>query len=164
VAIRDIRACILSRTTGTWRQVSSTLAVEGGAYREDFAGDVNRPADVRAERDGSISVTAGGGYNFHFWPTTGRVSIDPEDVAGVFTTVQARLVLADPARADDRAQARYLLCMGGDYWTDLAARWDSFKTNGDVAIGRFKYVRQDWQSFNMISLDAEAVRRTPPPF
>jgi len=164
VAIKDIRAYVLSRKTGGWRLVSSTTAVEGGAYREDFAGDVNRPADVRNETDGSISVTAGGGYNYHFWPTSGRVSIDPDDVGGVFTTVQARLVVAEPARADDRAQARYLLCMGADYWTTLDASWSNFTTNGDVGIGRFKYVRPDWQSFNMISLDADSVRRTPPPF
>ena len=52
-------------------------------------------------------------------------------------------MVAEPARADDRAQARYLLCMGADYWTTLDASWSNFTTNGDVGIGRFKYVRPD---------------------
>jgi hypothetical protein len=163
VAVRDLRAYVLSRATGTWRLVQSSTAVEGSAYREDFVDDVNRSADIRPEPDGGISVTAGGGFNFHFWPTTGRVAIAPDDVGGVFTTVQARLVVGDPTRGDDRAKARYLLDVGADYWKDLTADWDHFATNGDVGIGRFKYVRADWQSFNMTSLDADTLRRNPPP-
>jgi hypothetical protein len=162
VQIRDIKAYVL-KGDGQWHLLQSARRVEGAAYREDFAGDVNRAADVRLEDDGSISVKAGDGYNYHFWPSTGRASIDPHDIDGVFTTVQARLVIHDPDGPDDRDQARYLLGMGGDYWLSLTAQWDQWKTNGDIAIGRFRYVRTAWQAFNMTTLSEEALCENPPP-
>jgi|GEM_PF-514725 len=163
VQIRDIRAYFLSRTDGAWHLLQQSQAVEGGAYVEDFVDDLSTDADMRQEADGSISITAGDGFNFHFWPSSGRAAINPEDIAGIFTTVQARLIVDNPALPDDRAQARYLLSMGADYWRDLTAEWDGFRTNGDVAIGRFKYVTVEWQAFNMTSLSAEMIRQNPPP-
>ena len=163
VQLRNIRAFILSKRDGRWHEVQRDLTVDGAAYREDFAGDASRPADIRVEPDGGISVTAGDGFNFHFWPTTGRASLDPSDIAGVVTSVDARLVVDDSALPDDRRQARYLLSVGADYWLDLTAEWDNFRTNGDVAIGRFRYVQREWQSFNMTTLSLEELERSPPP-
>lgn len=163
VQIRDMKAYMLSKKDGRWHLLQSSRRVEGAAYKEDFVDDINKPADIRKEADGSISVKAGEGYNFHFWPTTGRVTIDPDDIAGMFTTVQARLIVDDPNQPDDRSRARYLLDVGGDYWLDLTSDWDQWKTNGDIGIGRFKYVKKGWQSFNMISLSENKVRKNPPP-
>jgi hypothetical protein len=53
--------------------------------------------------------------------------------------------------------------MGGDYWLNLNAQWDNFKTNGGIAIGRFKYVKPGWQSFNMTTLPEATLRSNPPP-
>ncbi|MBH8576634.1 hypothetical protein I8752_27325 [Nostocaceae cyanobacterium CENA369] len=75
----------------------------------------------------SISVKTGNGYNFHFWPP-GRASINPIDVMGMFTTVQARLVVDDFNKPDDRSKARYILSMGGDYWFNLTAQWNNWTT------------------------------------
>ncbi len=82
VQIRDMRAYVLSVRDGQWHLAQRAQRVEGAAYREDFAGDANRPADVRVGEDGSISVTAGDGHNFHFWPSTGRVSMIPTTLRG----------------------------------------------------------------------------------
>ncbi len=163
VQIRNIRAYVLSRADGQWHLLQNSSIVEGAAYREDFAYDSNIPADIRPEPDGGISATAGGGYNFHFWPPASRAVIDPQDTAGIFVTFQARLVVDDPNQPDDRAQARYLLGAGGDYWLSQKAVWFFWKTNNDIAIGRFKYVTMDWQAFNMITLSAAEIRRDPPP-
>lgn len=152
VQVRDMVTYILSKKDGQWHRVQNSVRVEGAAFREDYADDINRPADIRVEPDGSISVTAGGGYNFHFWPASGRISIDPNDIAGIFTTVQARLILNDLTKPDDRAIARYLLSVGADYWNDLDSKWNYFKTSSDVGIGRFKYVTNEWQSFNMATV------------
>lgn len=141
VQIRAMRTLILSRRDGQWHEVQRSEAVVGAAYREDFAGDVHRAANIRAEPDGSISVRAGDSYNFHFWPSVPRATINPADIAGVLTSVEARLVHDSPNRLDDRAQAHYLLSMGADYWLSLDAKWDNFRTNGDVGIGRLRYVR-----------------------
>ncbi len=162
VQIRNIRAYMLSKRDGQWYLLQSSTRVEGAAFREDFAGNVNKAADIRYEPDGSISVKAGQGYNFHFW-TPSRASIDPNNVAGIFTTVQARLVTDNPQQADDRFQARYLLGMGGDYWLSVTAKWDNWKTNGDIGIGKFKYVTTSWQAFNMTTLSADQIRQNPPP-
>jgi hypothetical protein len=153
---------MLSKRDGQWYLLQSSTRVEGAAFREDFAGNVNKAADIRYEPDGSISVKAGQGYNFHFW-TPSRASIDPNNVAGIFTTVQARLVTDNPQQADDRFQARYLLGMGGDYWLSMTAKWDNWKTNGDIGIGKFKYVTTSWQAFNMTTLSADQIRQNPPP-
>lgn len=162
VQIRDLETYILSKRDGRWHLTQWGREVEGAAYREDFARDENKPADVRHEPDGSISVKAGRGYNFHFWPH-GRVPIDPGDIAGVLTTVQARLIPDTPRLPDDRDRARYVLGAGGDYWSNVSAGWDNFKTNADIGIGRFKFVTVQWQAFNMTTLDARRLRLNPPP-
>jgi hypothetical protein len=163
VQLKDIKAYLLSKKDGKWRFIQSSRDVAGAAYVEDFAGDVNKPADIRKEADGSMSVKAGGGYNFHFWPSTGRVEMDPEDIGGVFTTIQARLIIDDPNMPDDRAKARYLLNMGGDYWLNLNAKWDNWTTNKGIAMGRFKYIKPEWQAFNMTTLTEDELRKNPPP-
>jgi hypothetical protein len=84
-------------------------------------------------------------------------------VAGIFTTVQARLVIDNPQQVDDTSQARYLLSMGGDYWLNLTAKWDNWKTNGDIGIGKFKYVTTGWRAFNMTTLSPEQITQNPPP-
>jgi hypothetical protein len=162
VQLKNIKTYLLSKEEGTWQLVQATQDVQGAAYREDFEDDISKEANLRTEDEG-VSVKLEPNYNFHYWPPTGRVEIDPNDIAGVFTTMQARLIVDDPSKSDDRSKARYLLSMGADYWLDMDAEWDDLKTNGDVAIGKFKYVTSDWQAFNMTSLSEEELRKNPPP-
>ena len=163
VHVRNLRAYVLGKRDRRWHLVQASTDVAGAAFREDFAFNDAAPADIRKEADGGLSVKAGGGRNFHFWPSTSRADIDPQDLAGVFVTVQARLVVDDPAQPDDRSQARYLLGAGGDYWKSRRARWYFWKTNRDIAIGRFKFVKPDWQAFNMCTLAPDELRQNPPP-
>ncbi|UBF25959.1 hypothetical protein K9N68_31220 [Kovacikia minuta CCNUW1] len=163
VQIRNIKAYLLSKRDRRWHLLQNSKLVQGAAYRQDFAGDANKRADIRYERDGSLSVKTSDGYNFHFWAKGRRASIDPDDVAGIFTTVQARLIVDDPQRPNDLVKARYLLSMGGDYWLDSTAKWNKFSTNGDIGIGKFKYVTPQWQAFNMSTLSPAEIRRNPPP-
>lgn len=163
VHVRALQLYVRSRRTGEWRRVQGPGEIEGSAFTEDFGGNATGPPDVRRERGGGVSVTAGEGYGFHFWSGAGRVEIEPDDVGGVFATCQARLILDDPAGEDDRGRARYVFSVGADYWTTLAAEWDEWRTNGDVGIGRFKAVTVEWQAFNMTSLSPDQVREDPPP-
>ncbi len=163
VQISDLKAYYLSRSDGQWHLWQASKRVEGAAYVEDFAEDQNIPADLRAEPDGSVSVApAGAGYNFHFW-NPARTSIDSSDIAGVFITVRARLVVDDLNRPDDRAQARFLLSVGGDYWATTTAEWDYWTTNADIGIGKFKWVTTRWQPFNMHTVTPDLLRKNPPP-
>jgi hypothetical protein len=164
VQLRNLKLYMLSKKTNKWTYLTGSLAVDGAAYVEDFAGDQSRPADIRIEPDGTVSVKAGGGYNFHFWSKSGRATIKPSDVAGLFATCQARLILHDPAQPDDRATAQYVLSIGADYWKNLTTGWCADWTcNYDAGIGRFKYVTIEWQAFNMHSLTEATVRNSPPP-
>jgi len=166
VQIRDISAYVLSKKDNQWHLLQSSRLVEGAAYVEDFVPPFNKPADIRYEDDGSISVKAGGGYNFHFY-TPNRAVIDPNDVAGIFTTVQARLIVENPSLPDDRSQARYLFNMGGDLWRNLTVDYDKEENNPGIGMGRFRYVTTGWQSFNMMYLEdglsEDAIRNNPPP-
>jgi hypothetical protein len=162
VQLRNIKTYVLSKKDNVWRLVQESADVQGSAYKEDFVDDLNKPANIRTEDEG-ISVKLEKGYNFHYWPPTGRAEIDPDDIAGVFTTMQARLIVDDETKPDDRNEARYVLSMGADYWLDVNAQWDQWKTNGDVAIAKFKYVTREWQAFNMISVTEEVLRENPPP-
>lgn len=164
VQIKDLEMYYLSRTDSNWYLLQESTLVEGAAYREDFANDENKPADQRLEADGSLSVTAGNGYNFHFWPSNGRITFPLDEVMGCFVTVKARLILDDPDGVDDRNTARYLMGVGGDWWESLNAVWDNWTTNADMGIGRFRFVSSEWNSYNMISIPLELIERFPPPF
>ena len=163
VQIKNIQAYMLSKQDCKWHLLHSSKKVDGAAYREDYVDDVHKPADIRHDTEDSISVKLERGYNYHFWTTNGRASIEPNDIIGIFTTVQARLILDNTQKADDRSKARYLLSMGGDYWLNSTAEWDNWTTNGDIGIGKFKYVETKWQAFNMATLSPEEIRQNPPP-
>lgn len=164
VQIRNLKTYMLSRRTQKWKVLQASRAVTGAAYREDFLNDINQPAKIRHEADGSISVRAEKGYNFHFWPSGGRVWIDPDDVDGLFTTVQARLILDQPTQIDDRSRATFVLNVGADYWVNLTSyKYGSRQLADEVGMGKFKVVTSDWQSFNMITLSEADVRKHPPP-
>jgi hypothetical protein len=163
VQIRNTKTYMLSKRDKKWYLLQASTNVEGAAYLEDYSGNKSKPANIRNEKDGSISVIAGNGYNFHFWPKNGRANINSNDVGGVFTTVQARLIIDNPKKPNDNQKARYLLNVGGDYWQNLNALWDNFKTNGEVGMGRFKFVSTQWQAFNMTTVSPDEILRNPPP-
>jgi hypothetical protein len=161
VEIRNLEAYVLSKD-GNWSKVQGTSNFDGAAFRNDFAGNGNQPAQVKQEENGNISVKTGDGYNYHFWPPT-RGSIDPNDIAGIVTTAEARLVVDDPQKPDDRSEARYLMSVGADYWQSKNVGWDNFNTNGDAAMGKLKYVEEDWQKFTMNTVSPDVLANNPPP-
>lgn len=164
IHIKDLAMYYLSKKDNKWHLLQSSIRVSGANYVENFAGDVNKPANIRIETGGSISTTCGGGYNFHFWPNSGRIAIPVNDVAGCFVTVKARLIVNDVNKPDDRDKAKYLMSVGGDWWLSLTAPWDNWKTNWDIGIGRFRFITSEWKSFNMYSVPADTIRKNPPPF
>jgi hypothetical protein len=164
VQIKDLEMYYLSKADSKWHLLQKSVKVDGNAYVEDFVDDINKPADKRNESDGSISVTCGGGFNFHFWPSPGRVQFPANEVAGCFVTVKARLIVDDALKPDDRDQARFVISVGGDWWESLTAQWDQWKTNRDMGIGRFRFVTSEWKSFNMFSVPIDTIMNNPPPY
>lgn len=164
VHIRNMQTWYLSKATGEWIQWQRSDNVGGANYAEDFQNDVNVEADIREEAGGGYSATIRDGYNFHFWPDEGRVEMDPTDIEATWTGIDARLVLDDPDQADQRDGNSLMMSAGADYWLDRAAQWDQWKTNGDIAIGRFRYITNDWQRYNMHTATDSILDVNPPPF
>jgi PA14 domain len=164
VQIRNQEAWYLSKSTGQWRLLQKVAKVDGAAFREDYSNNTAQAADVRDETNngGGLSVKAGNGWNYHFW--TNRVNLDPNDIKGIYTQVQARLILQNPNGSDDRASARYLVNDGADYWRSVSAPWAAdWSNNGGAASGRFKFVTNNWQAFSMTTLSLDQLNQNPPP-
>jgi hypothetical protein len=163
VQIRNPKLWVLSRNTNQWRLLQSPPTVEGAAYREDFAGDVNVPIDIRPEPDGGISVRMIPGRNFHFWPAGGRATINPTDIAAIVGSFEARIIMDNANGPDHRTAARLVGSGGGDYWRNLTAQWSSdWSNNGDFAIGRFKQLCSEWRTFSGHSMTVEQFIANPP--
>lgn len=164
VQIRDLRLWYLSRRDDRWHELQASAGLEGAAYRQDFAGDENVPADMRKEMDGSVSVKMAPGRNFHFWPTGGRADLKPGDVAAMASSFRARLVLDDASKPDDLDSARLVGSCGGDFWRAPGVQWAAdWSNNGDWAIGRFKLITREWKVFTATNAEPELLRKNPPP-
>lgn len=163
VNIRNMQLCLLLKSSGQWITLQSTSRPTGALYVEDFAGDQNKAADIRTLSDGSISVTAGGGFAFHFYPSQ-RATIDPNDVGGMVVVFEARLIVDDPSKPDDRSIARFVADAGADYWPNLTGGWAGpGDFNPGIAIGKLKYVTSDWRSFAMATVSQAQMESVPPP-
>jgi len=148
IQIRDCALWVLSRKTGQWKLLQHSVAPEGGAFAEDYKGNVNTAAAARTEADASLSVRLKPGYAYHFWPSSGRAQIDPADIAGLASVFFARLVVDDPELPDDRGEAVLVGAAGGDFWRSLDAEWKAdWSNNHDWAIGRIKRLTSQWQAF-----------------
>lgn len=165
VNIRNINIWYLSLSTHKWILWTGSIDVQGAHYVEDFVDDVHIPVDsYRNESDGSMSVKMIPNYNFHFWSKSGRVPIDSSDVKAVWSYCEARLIPDDETLPDDRDKASYLLSMGADYWLSLNNRWNGVNSNGDIGIGRFKKITNEWKAYNMHTMDENTIQNNPPPF
>ena len=164
VQLRDDQLWILSKSTGKWTEAQYP-AIQGGAFRSDFAGNDGKGITTKDESNngGGLSVTAGDGFNYHFWAGR-RADIDPNDIGGVYSVFQARLVQDDLSKPDDRASAHYLAGGGGDYWASQDAAWKAdWSANGGINGGRMKIITNDWGSYSMETLSAEQMTANPPP-
>jgi hypothetical protein len=163
VNIRNMQTYFLSKSTGKWLLLQNTSVPDGADYFEDFSGDANIPADVRTEPDGSISAKTTAGYVFHFYPTD-RATINPNDIGGIVTTLQARLIADNPAKPDDRSIAKFLVGSGADYYPALTGSWPGNATfNPGVGGGKLKFVDTGWRSFSMTTCTLAQLKSNPPP-
>jgi hypothetical protein len=163
VNIRRIRSYFMQKRTGKWLMLQNTSTPDGAAYLENFAGDTSKPGDVRTEPDGTISVTAGRGYNYHFYPSA-RATINPNDIGGLVTIFEARLIIGSEDRPDDRNVAAYLAGSGGDYYPAVTGGWPgNLSYNPGIAIGKEKYVKRYWRFFSMTTMTAAQLQSNPLP-
>ncbi|MFT4102330.1 MAG: hypothetical protein QM674_15080, partial [Burkholderiaceae bacterium] len=175
VQIRNFRAYYQSRASGKWVAVGNSPGAAGAVYGKTSLFGATTLEDRRVGADGSseIKPPADVNYAWHGWWEKGRVPIDPTDIAALFVTLQARLVVDDPKRPDDRAGARYLVQIGADYYKDTATSWTFVVPSAMTA--RSKRVTSDWQAFSATTfsdvgrqepgggISEAAFRAAPPP-
>jgi hypothetical protein len=171
----------LSKADNKWHLLQSSPNVSGAFFPESFSTTVvpyTRPYN-NFIRDNHQCVSLDNvGYNFHFWPSTGRISLKNyletptsapkdirSDIKGVFITMQARLILKNLAGNDDRGSARYLLDVGGDYWQYFSSQHttNTFNNVGDIGLSRFRYVNKQWEAYSMCTMSANDIKNNPPP-
>jgi hypothetical protein len=168
VNIRNVQLYFLSKSTGQWSLLQNTSQPDGAAYKENFSGDTDIKADVRTEPDGTISVTSGmgawAGDNYHFYPAV-RGTINPNDVGGVVSIFEARLILGNASLPDDRSTSNYLAEAGADYWPSVNGNLPA-SYNGvtpPVGNGKFKKVEIPWRFYTMTTMTSAQLQSNPPP-
>jgi hypothetical protein len=156
VDLKDLQAWVLLRNFHGWRRIQFSSDLSGGAFADDYAGPTVK-ALYSASPQGTIARLIPE-HNFHFWPRSGRVSLDSSDVAAVTVAVEARL---EPTAARVPASC-LVLSVGGDMWTSLSAA-PGGSASADVGIGRFKRVERRWRLFTMTTASTGVLGQMPVP-
>ncbi len=156
VYLRDLQAWVLFRNSASWRRIQFSSDIAGASFADDYAGPT-LPGRYSPSSSGT-SAQLISGHNFHFWPSSGRVSLDASAVVAVTVALQARL---------DGNQARVatpclVLSVGGDTWQSLTATTGG-SSSADVGIGRFKLVTSHWRLFTMTTAPARLLQPDPLP-
>lgn len=155
VQIRPIKIYMKRRSNNRWEQVMS-VPVSGEDYPKHLQGSNTSVPNIRNNADGSRSLKPQGRDRvFHGW---GDVrNFDSWDVKAIVVTLQARLVVDDTSKPDDRHLAKYLIHVGADYYPETSTRVNetapAYYFPG-VGVSRSKYVRNEWRSFNFATIDA----------
>ena len=156
-------------SNGSWATVQSSVNPEGAAFVEDFANNASTGANYRDEsaNGGGLSMTVGvgnyAGHNYHFWPSGGRAFVDVNNVIGVYTACDARLIIDNPNGPDDRALCKNILQMGMDWWLDTSTGWlPDWSANSGLGGMRSKWVTSNWQTFNFCTRLPADITANPP--
>ncbi|MGC5796997.1 hypothetical protein [Sphingomonas sp. NFX23] len=152
IHVRNLQLWVKLASTQTWENLVIETDPTGAGYVEDFSSNAGIALDQRFEPDGGVSVRMVQGYSFHAY-TRERRLIPVGDIAAVYSSFEARLILDDPDGPDDRDQANYVASGGADYWLNLTAGNDQPLANNNAAMmGRMKIVTNDWRPFTSCTL------------
>jgi hypothetical protein len=159
VEMRNMLAYVKSRATGKWALLGGPANVGGTYYGKPNTGlpATDEVVLARTASSSTIKVPDNSGYFWHGWWGSGRLSINPDDIAAMFVTVQARLVVADPNRADDRARAQIGLQVGADYYLTTSSIYPESYAPA-IGINRTKTINSNWQAYNFTTFSDVGVQ------
>lgn len=170
IEMRNLRMFIKTND-GEWKRLVDVDTYEGieceqhGNYYQ-----CPQVARVRDEGDSASSKPIPN-LNMHGWWDS-RVRIDGHDVAAMIFSLEARLIVDDQNRGDDRGDAKYLVHVGADYYPSDAPPSGRLTP---VGVSRAKLVTSDWQTFSFTTLtdvgkqepgsgiSESELRKNPPP-
>ena len=144
VELKDIESYVFLKSQDKWVRAQASVQVTGWHDANDFSNS-GLAVNWNSEPDGGISADLVSGHNVEFYPTGARGTIDPSDVAGAYTTVQARLI------GPDAATAQYLANMGGDWWQNATVGYGDGSHNPGIGQGRFVRLGTNWQAVSFYS-------------
>lgn len=146
------------KRNGSWSRFSYDTNGLGDVYGSmylNFETNVSTPADELEHGADGISVRMPSSGSYH-WFSTDRYAISRTNLQEIVVRFEARLILHDSGGTDDRANAKVLAGAGGDLWRTRTASWDpETYSNDDFAIGRFKFVTNNWQAFSASTLTSD---------
>jgi hypothetical protein len=160
INIRRCAAYWKRTSTRVWTSFGPETPRDMADYPEDFQGS-SISSSVRTELDGSISVIPLSGKTSHFNGPYPRIPVPNNDVAGIVTVCEARLIKDDPTGIDDRNIAQFLVNVGADYYP--SATGAGRENNPSIGGSRFKYVTAAWRSFAFTTLPYAQLVSDPPP-
>lgn len=168
LAVRNLRIYVLSNKTRTWTLVDAVAQpyTDLWKYPFNYAGDYTAAA-MRKETDGGYSMKPKYPNFEHGYGKTAALA-DPSDVRAVFMAIDFKLVVDNPALADDRAKARYVVDVGADYYPGKGMSWGLGYAPG-LGNGRYLLATNDWRTATLLvpnkSMNAtsEEIRTNPPP-
>ncbi len=156
VESRNPQSWYLSKSTGQWKLMGEAAGTGWFYATKSNVMWVPGQLDIYQGSGGStvMKVERNHPYTYHgVWPQDKiDISAYAHDIAAVYTTVQARLVVDNPNQPDDRDQAVWLFQSGADYYPDPAAHASDTLPPG-VGLSRSKRISNEWQSFNFATLD-----------
>jgi len=164
IQVRNKRIQIQRTSTGAWTTLGNTS--DPGAEYYPPAGS-GAPTGNVAKR---AATNPGGGVEFKFDSNVANTNIHGYgsgfvdisayigDIKDIFSSIEARLVLDDPMGTDDRADAKYLMDAGCDFYPGTDWRVDAGAPankkfapgeyyNPGCGAGRFKFLTNEWQLF-----------------
>lgn len=161
VQLRNLKIYVKSRKSGQWVLLGQNN-FQGEAYPKTLTGTTTFSGNVRQESASSVSIKPDTRNVYHGW-CCGLIALpDPADVAGIFVTMQARLIVDNQNNLDDRERARYLIQMGADYYPEQNTRISDFAPTGynpGIGVSRSKLVTNEWQAFNFATIDSGVVTK-----
>jgi hypothetical protein len=173
VQVRNFQVCYLN--SGKWTCTAIPAAQYSAEYdSEDWQVYLGQMTPV-PQADGSVDIpflfssscngTLPPDLNTdacvsHFYPEN-RIAVTPSTFGGAVVYLEARLALANTSGNDDRANARYLLCVGADEYLSTTSQEQPPIT--DIVFGKAKYVEEGWRSFSATTLSLSQLTSNPPP-
>ncbi len=156
VETRNPQSWYLSRTTGQWILMGEATNTGWFYATKSNVMWVPGEIDIYTGAGGStvMRVDRNHPYTYHgVWPL-GKIDTSAyvHDIAAIYTTVQARLVLDNATGPDDRANAVWLLQSGADYYPYPTADASNTLPPG-VGLSRSKKITSEWQAFNFATTD-----------
>jgi hypothetical protein len=166
VEVKNLRFFVYSQANKKWdrfdirQKPGLDLWTDPFTYKSGVTG-------MRWEADGGISMKPTSPDFFHGYGNS--VTITPEDVRGVFVAMEFRLVVDNASKPDDRANAKYVLDVGGDYYPGNGqGSWGLGYAPG-MGNGRMLLATPEWRTATMLvpntalGADMEEMKVKPPP-